>query len=90
MSNEHIHAFCEMEERYARLVLEYTSLEEKSHIYDAIEKLILDMNISPNIVITPIEPGFGEYTIEFHDDYDKEGGEFFEKLLAELQIDTCD
>jgi hypothetical protein len=79
-----------MEERYARLVLEYTTIEEKGHIYDVIEKLIVDMRISPNIIITPIEPGFGEYTIEFHDDYDKEGGEFFERLLRELNIEACD
>lgn len=90
MSDEHIHAFCEMEERYARLVLEYTSLEEKSFIYDTIEKLIIEMKISPNIIITPIEPGVGEYTIEFHDDYDKQGGEFFERLLSELHIESCD
>ncbi len=79
-----------MEERYSKLELEYDSLEEKKRICDTLNELIVKYHISPQITIEPNEVGKGEYVIEFHDDYDKKAGPFFEELLHALGIQKCD
>ncbi len=79
-----------MEERYSKLELEYDSLEEKKRICDTLNELVAKYHISPQITIEPNEVGKGEYVIEFHDDYDKKAGPFFEELLHALGIQKCD
>ena len=79
-----------MEERYSKLELDYDSLEEKKQICDTVNNLRAKYQISPQITIEPKEVGKGEYVIEFHDDYDKKAGPFFEELLHSLGIQKCD
>ena len=78
-----------MEERYSRLEIDYDSLEEKQNICNLVNELIPKYQISPQITIEPKEVGKGEYVIEFHDDYDKKAGPFFEELLKRLGV-SCD
>ncbi|BCD60225.1 MULTISPECIES: hypothetical protein [unclassified Nitratiruptor] len=78
-----------MEERYARLEIDYDSLEEKKKICNLVNDLIAKYRISPQITVEPKDIENGEYVIEFHDDYDKKAGPFFEDLIKELDI-TCD
>ena len=42
--------------------------------------------------ITPLLNEFGDTSIyiEFHDEYDRDGGEFFTELLTRLGIHTCE
>ena len=79
-----------MEERYARLEIDYDSVEEKKNICNLVNDLIVKYKISPQITVEPKTIETGEYVIEFHDDYDKKAGPFFEELLATLGIDKCD
>ncbi len=85
-----IKAYHEMEERYSRLVLVYNSSEQRNLICDTVGKMIEKKGIAPAVVVTPRKDLGGEYSIEFHDDYDKQSGKFFEELIKELDIDHCE
>lgn len=79
----------QMEERYARLEIKYDSLQEKKDICNYVNDLIAVHKISPQITVEPKTTETGEYIIEFHDDYDKKAGDFFEDLLKKLNITSC-
>jgi hypothetical protein len=79
-----------MEERYARLELDYDSVKEKKEICNLVNDLIVEHKISPQIEVKPETIETGSYIIEFHDDYDKKAGPFFEDLLKRLGISKCD
>jgi len=85
-----IKAIHEMEERYSKMILEYHSLEQKEQIFNTTNKLIKDFNIYPTKIITPKGDFEGDFCLEFHDDYDKQSGPFFEALIKELGIDHCE
>ncbi len=86
MSSHSIKAHHEMEERYARLVLEYFSNQQRKEICDAVADTIEVLDTAPSLIVTPKPNQCGEYSIEFHDDYDKESFDFFEALIKELKI----
>ena len=83
-------AHVSMEERYARLEIDYESAEEKRSICNLVDDLIAKYHISPQIEVQPLDVNRGSYIIEFHDDYDKKAGPFFEELLKSLGIAKCD
>jgi hypothetical protein len=85
-----IKAYHEMEERYSRLVLVYNSSEQRNLICDSVGKMIEEKGIAPGVVVTPGKDLGGEYSIEFHDDYDKQSGKFFEELIKKLDIEHCE
>ncbi|NPA04118.1 MAG: hypothetical protein GXO61_04575 [Epsilonproteobacteria bacterium] len=87
---ERCKAHIAMEERYARMEIEYDSIEEKKRICNSVNDLIVKHHISPQITVEPEDIEKGEYVIEFHDDYDKRAGDFFEDLLKVLGIEKCD
>ena len=83
-------AHVSMEERYARLELDYENLEEKKQICNLVNDLVAERRISPQIEVRPDGIERGSYIIEFHDDYDQKAGPFFEELLRRLGIEQCD
>jgi hypothetical protein len=83
-------AHVSMEERYSRMEIEYESVKEKKDICNMVNDLIVKYEISPVIEVKPKDVERGEYIIEFHDDYDKKAGPFFEELLKTLKINDCD
>jgi hypothetical protein len=85
-----IKAYHEMEERYARLVLEYHSNDQRNLICDTVGEVIDELGIAPALTITPGKNLGGEYDIEFHDDYDRESFRFFETLIKKLGVDHCE
>jgi hypothetical protein len=85
-----IKAYHEMEERYARLILEYYDNDQRRKICDTVGAMIEEQGIAPAVTVTPKKNLSGEYCIEFHDDYDKESGQFFEDLIKKLDIDHCE
>jgi len=87
---ERCKAHINMEERYARLEIEYETVEEKKEICNLINDLIVQHHISPQIEVKPESVERGSYIIEFHDDYDQKAGPFFEELLKSLGIERCD
>ncbi len=85
-----IKAYHEEEERYSRLVLEYHSTKQRQEICDAVAKAIEKFDMVPYTIITPKDDKSGEYLLEFHDDYDRRSGDFFEEILKLLKVDRCD
>ena len=85
-----IKAYHEMEERYARLVLEYHNNEQRNLICDTVGMVIEEQGIAPSVIVTPGKELGGEYAVEFHDDYDKQGGIFFDELMKKLDIVHCE
>ena len=90
MADVCIKAYHEMEERYSRLVLEYGSTVQRKLICDTVGVVIEEFGIAPSITVTPKKNLAGEYSVEFHDDYDKESGKFFEALIKKLDIGHCE
>jgi hypothetical protein len=85
-----IKAYHEMEERYSRLVLEYHSLEQKEQIFNASNEIIKKYKVYPTKIISPKGDFNGNFCLEFHDDYDKVSGTFFEELIKVLGVDHCE
>ncbi|WP_457593276.1 hypothetical protein [Hydrogenimonas sp.] len=77
------------EERYAKLELLYRSEEEREKIMKAIEELRRPKESNIEISDTKEREGYGIISIEFHDDYDKESGPYFDALIERLGIDRC-
>jgi len=90
MNGACIKAYHEMEERYARLVIEYFTLEQKELIFHATNDLIKELKSYPSQTMQPKGEFQGEFTLEFNDDYDKEAGVFFEKIIQKLNINKCE
>ena len=79
-----------MEERYARLVIAYFTLEQKEAIFHATNDLIAEFKVYPSQTMSPEGEFKGEFSLEFADDYDKISGDFFESLIKKLKIDKCE
>jgi hypothetical protein len=82
-----IKAYHQREERYQGLQLDFDgSARLKSKILDAVE------SVSKERGVTPLLNHFSDASIyiEFHDDYDRDGGEFFSDLLQRLGIGACE
>ncbi|MCF6201908.1 MAG: hypothetical protein L3J42_07295, partial [Hydrogenimonas sp.] len=77
------------EERYAKLELFYRTSKEREKIMEALKGLSYRKECSVEISDIVENEGRGIVTIEFHDDYDKEAGEFFDKLIKRLGIERC-
>ncbi len=90
MSKTCIKAYHEMEERYARLVLQYYNNEQRNLICDTVGEVINQFGIAPALTVTPGKNLGGEYSIELHDDYDRESQKFFELLIKKLGVDKCE
>ncbi len=90
MSQPCIRAYHEMEERYARLEIEYFTLEQKEEIFTATNQLIEEFHLFPSQTITPEGKFQGRFCLEFNDDYDKESGKFFEAMIKKLNIGRCE
>ncbi len=85
-----IKAIHEMEERYSKLLLNYYNKEQKEKIFYAINDAIAKFHLTPMQTIIPSDKFTGQYCLEFHDDYDKKAGEFFEYILHTLDISHCE
>ena len=88
-----IEAYFRREERYEGLQLVFKEHPElKEEILKAIEETMKETGEKPAVFENSEKAGAEPYAfyIEFNDDYDKEGGEFFETLLKKLGIDHCE
>jgi hypothetical protein len=87
-----IKAYFRREERYEGLQLVYGEKKEyKKIILDAIETLKKETGLNPVTYENPSKehPEKEAIYIEFNDSYDREGDEFFEKILRTLGIEKC-
>jgi len=78
------------EERYEKLELLFRNEEEKKKILDTIDTLHYRDECQVEITIVEEDEGHGFVSIEFHDDYDKDAGPFFDALIKKLGIDHCE
>jgi len=78
------------EERYEKLELLYRNEDEKRKILNALDKLHYRKECQVEISDVDEGNGRGFISIEFHDDYDKEAGPFFDALIKKLGIDRCE
>jgi len=88
-----IKAYFRREERYEGLQLVFKEHPElKDEILNAIEETIAETKQKPVIFENSEQADEEPYAfyIEFNDDYDKDGGDFFEILLKKLGIDKCE
>lgn len=77
------------EERYAKLSLAYSTEEEHQRIESAINNYANSSELKPQIYNSDISNGRKVIVIEFHDDYDRQAGTIFEKMMKELNIKHC-
>ncbi len=78
------------EERYSKLSLAYKTEEEHQEIENALTEARKGISLEPQIYTTPVSNGKKVLVIEFHDDYDRNAGEIFDKMLKLLGIETCE
>ena len=77
------------EERYSKLSLAYANSDEEKQINDAIAEITPQFSIQPQIYTSNISGGRKVIIIEYHDDYDRDAGVVFEKLMKKLDIKEC-
>ncbi|WP_201352980.1 hypothetical protein [Hydrogenimonas urashimensis] len=88
-----IKAYFRREERYEGLQLVFKEHPElKEEILQAIDETMKETGEKPAVFENSEKSGAEPYAfyVEFNDDYDKEGGDFFEILLKKLGIDKCE
>lgn len=89
MANPCIDADYRGEERYTKISLAYDTDEQKKEIEEALELIHKDHKLEPKCYGTQSSKGRKIIVIEYHDDYDREAGAIFEKLLKMLNIEQC-
>ncbi len=90
MKQCNIDAIYHGEERYSKLSLAYKTEQEHQDIEKAISEATKDFALTPQIYTTPVSNGKRVIVIEFHDDYDRNAGEIFDKMLNILGIECCE
>ncbi len=84
---DEIKAYHQREERYQGLQLEFDGSNNlKNEIYGVIDDVTLETGMIPKLY----EYGAAVIYIEFHDEYDRNGGEYFVNVLGKLGIDQCE
>ncbi len=89
MSQCNIVAVYHGEERYSKLSLAFMDESQRQEIEQAITEASQGIKLEPQIYTGDVSGGKKVLVIEYHDDYDREAGEIFDKILAKLHIDCC-
>lgn len=77
------------EERYTKISLAYSNDEQCSEINTALETVLKGCTLDHNCYASDISDGRKVIVVEFHDDYDREGGKILEQLMKMLDIKAC-
>ena len=89
MSGQCIDADFKSEERYAKISISYSNNEELQKIEEAFAVACKECSLEENTYTTDITGGRKAFVIEYHDDYDREGGKVFNKMMELLDIKEC-
>ncbi|ADV45658.1 hypothetical protein [Nitratifractor salsuginis] len=84
-----IEAHIRMEERYEGLSLTYGDNPElKKEVFDAVEATIKETGLKPEIFDNPSSdhPENEGIYLEFHEDVQREAGDFFQRVLDKLHL----
>ena len=77
------------EERYTKITLAYDTNEQYKEINAALAQIHEEHKLDRSVYLTENSMGRKLIVIEYHDDYDREAGEIFEKLMKMLNIEQC-
>jgi hypothetical protein len=77
------------EERYTKISLAYDTEEQYKEINAALAQIHAEHKLDRNVYLTENSSGRKVIVIEYHDDYDREAGAIFEKLMKMLNIEQC-
>lgn len=77
------------EERYSKISIAYTTDEEYAQINEAVTEVNKNIDLDTQIYTTNVSNGRSVMVIEYHDDYDRQGGEICETLMKKLNLTTC-
>jgi hypothetical protein len=83
-----IEAVHHSEERYASLMLVSFDREQRDNIETVVDTITKEFNSKPRVCVSEVG-GTVETTIEYHDDYGKESGAVFDKILKQLNVSEC-
>lgn len=87
---QQIRAFHQKAERYQGLQLEYDrSSMLRKEILRVFERVKAETGLDPEIYEDITLNGQKLFYIEFHDEYEREGGRFFDQVRRGLGIDGC-
>jgi len=89
MSGQCIDADFKSEERYAKISISYSNEEELHTIENALKEASEGVTLEQSTYTTDITHHRKVFVIEYHDDYDREAGVVFEKLMHILGIKEC-
>jgi len=78
------------EERYSKLSIAFGTQEEEDRVNTAIKDITSQYKLQPHIYSSDISNGRKAIIIEYHDDYDRDAGAVFERLMKTLDITECD
>lgn len=82
-----IRAFHQREERYQGLQLDFDgTTQTKEAILNSVESISKKQGIAPMIN----HYSDASIYLEFHDEYDRDGGTYFSELLCSLGIEHCE
>ena len=89
MSGHCIDADFKSEERYAKISISFSTAEELQRIEAALAEAHKDVTLEESTYTTDISDGRKVFVVEYHDDYDREAGQVFERLMKILDIKEC-
>jgi len=78
------------EERYSKLSIAFGTQDEEDQLNKAIDDITTQYKLQPNIYSSKLSNGRKAIIIEYHDDYDRDAGVIFEKIMKTLDIKECD
>ncbi len=78
------------EERYTKISIAYDTEEQYKEINQALANVHEEHKLDRSVYLTESSSGRKVIVIEYHDDYDREAGEIFEKLMKILNINRCE
>jgi hypothetical protein len=74
------------EERYSKISIGYDCCKEKELVNLKVNEVVAGGEIIPEIYVTNVSNGKEVMVIEYHDDYHRNSGVIFNKLIKELNI----
>jgi len=77
------------EERFVRLSIAYLGDEEKKLVIDTAEKIIAEYDMKADTHTSSILNNREVFVVEYHDDYSREAGSVFNKIMKALDIKEC-
>jgi hypothetical protein len=89
MSAQCIDADFKSEERYSKISISYSNDEELKKIENALTEAHKSVSLEESTYTTDIADGRKVFVVEYHDDYDREAGKVFAKLMELLDIKEC-